>query len=361
MSLQRVTARYKVYTDFPPSYPCRVPGFSSGSDADRHRDTPRVFQNAGRFRILHIPSSITPAESSDIEQAKSTLLKKRRQRIKPGRDDKVLASWNGLMLASMAEAAGVLEHRDYLDAAVANGSFLLNSMVSNGYLRRTYKDGVAKISGYLEDYALVIEGLLSLHQVTFSGNWLKQAIKLAETMVELFWDDDTGTLYDTGDMHENLFVRPRSIHDSPVPSGSSAATSVLLKLAVLADNERFRHIASQSLQSMQDFLERYPLGFANWLCALDFHLSSPKEIVIIGPRNNQATSELLRALYSTWLPDKVVAACDPDDPTALTELKLLEGRQMVNNLPTAYVCENYTCKTPITDPALFTSQLQESQ
>jgi uncharacterized protein len=310
--------------------------------------------------ILHIANGIIPGASSKIEQAKSSLLKKRQQRVKPSRDDKVLASWNGLMLASLAEAASVLERQDYLAAAVANGSFLVNSMISHGYLRRTYKDGVAKISGYLDDYALVIEGLLSLHQATFSGNWLRQAIKLAETMIELFWDDATKTLYYTSDMHENLFVRPRSIYDSPLPSGSSAATSVLLKLATLAGNERFRQIASQSLRSMRDFLEQHPLGFANWLCALDFYLSTPKEIVIIGPRNSPATSQLLRALYSMWLPNKVVAACDPGDPAPLLELKLFEDRRMINNQPTAYVCENYTCKTPANDPALFTNQLQES-
>ena len=310
--------------------------------------------------ILHIANGTIPVAPGEIEPAKSSLLKKREQRIKPGRDDKVLASWNGLMLASLAEAAGVFERQDYLAAAVANGSFLLNSMISDGYLKRTYKDGVAKISGYLEDYALVIEGLLSLHQATFGGNWLRQAIKLAETMIELFWDDAAKTLYDTGDVHENLFVRPRSTYDAPMPSGPSAATSVLLKLAVLTDNEQFRQTASQSLRSMWNFLERYPLGFANWLCTLDFYLSTPKEIVIIGPRNSTATSELLRALYSVWLPDKVVAAYDPDDSTPISELKLFEDRQMINNQPTAYVCENYTCKTPVTDPALLATQLRES-
>jgi uncharacterized protein YyaL (SSP411 family) len=309
--------------------------------------------------ILHIAGDITPGTSHEIEEAKSNLLKQRGQRIRPGRDDKVLASWNGLMLTSLAEAAGVLERQDYLGAAVSNGTFLLNSMITDGSLRRTYKDGMAKISGYLEDYALVIEGLLSLHQATFGGNWLRQAIKLAETMIELFWDDAARTFYDTGYMHENLFVRPRSIYDSPLPSGSSAATSVLLKSAVLAGNERFRQIASQSLRSMHDFLERYPLGFANWLCDLDFYLSTPKEIVIVGPRNNPSTSELLRALYSIWLPNKVFAAYDPDDPAPASELKLFEDRQMINNQPTAYLCENYTCKTPVTDPASFTAQLRE--
>jgi uncharacterized protein YyaL (SSP411 family) len=310
--------------------------------------------------ILHIAGDIMPGASREIEEAKSHLLKQREQRIRPGRDDKVLASWNGLMLASLAEAAGVLERQDYLTTAMTNGAFLLNSMIADGYLRRTYKDGVAKISGYLEDYALVIEGLLSLHQATFGGNWLRQAIKLAEIMIELFWDDAAQTFYDTGHTHENLFLRPRNIYDSPLPCGSSAATSVLLKLATLIGNERFRQIASQSLRSVRDLLERYPLGFANWLCALDFYLSTPKEIVIVGPRNSTATSELLRPLYSIWLPNKVVAAYDPDDPAPILELKLFEDRQMINNRPTAYVCENYTCKTPVTDPTSFTIQLRES-
>ncbi len=310
--------------------------------------------------ILHIAGDIMAETSREIKEARSHLLKRREQRIRPGRDDKVLASWNGLMLASLAEAAVVLEREDYLSAAVGNGTFLLNSMISDGYLRRSYKDGVAKISGYLEDYALVIEGLLSLHQATFGGNWLRQAIRLAETMIELFWDDSARTFYDTGHTHENLFLRPRSIYDSPLPSGSSAATSVLLKLAMLTGNERFRQIASQSLRSMRDVLERNPLGFANWLCSLDFYLSTPKEIVIVGRRNSRATTELLRALYSVWLPNKVVAACDPDDPAPVSELKLFEDRQMINNRPTACVCENYTCKTPVTDPASFTAQLRQS-
>jgi uncharacterized protein YyaL (SSP411 family) len=314
--------------------------------------------NFAGSNILHIRNG-ERQPPDNIDKAKSALLKKREQRAKPGRDDKVLASWNGLMLASLTEAAVVLNRRDYLEAAVKNGSFLLNSMVIDGHLRRSCKDGVAKINGYLEDYAPVIEGFLSLHQATSGGDWLRQAIKLAETMIELFWDQAAKILYDTGDRHENLFMRPRSITDSPLPSGSSAATLVLLKLARLTGNERFQQIASQSLRSVRDYLERYPLGFANWLCALDFYLSTPREIVIVGPGNSPATAELLRAMYSIWLPDKVVAAYDPDDPARLSELKLFEDRQMIDNRPTAYVCENCTCKLPVTDPSLLIDQLRK--
>lgn len=308
--------------------------------------------------ILHIVGNALPELAGEVAEARSRLLKQREQRVRPGRDDKILASWNGLMLSSLAEAAGVFERADYLSAAVGNGTFLLNSMIHDNLLSRSYKDGPAKINGYLEDYSLVIEGLLSLHQATFSGNWLRQAIKLAETMIELFWDDSARTFYDTGHTHERLFLRPRSIYDSPLPSGSSAAVSVLLKLATMTGDERFRQIASQSLRSMRDLLEHYPLGFANWLCALDFYLSTPKEIVIIGPRHSTATLGLLRALYSMWLPNKIVAAFDPEDPTPVSELKLFEDRQMINNQPTAYVCENYACKTPVTDPLSLTAQLQ---
>jgi uncharacterized protein YyaL (SSP411 family) len=307
--------------------------------------------------ILHIANG-KPEASSKIKQAKRALLEEREQRIRPGRDDKVLASWNGLMLSGLAEAAVVLDRKDYLEAAVANGSFLLSSMILDGHLRRSYKDGLAKINGYLEDYALVIEGFLELHQVTPGDDWLRQAIKLAEKMIELFWDEGAKTLYDTGNTHGNLFVRPRSITDTPLPSGSSAATLVFLKLATLTGNERFRQIASQSLRSVRDYMERYPLGFSNWLCALEFYLSSPPQIVIVGPGNNPATFELLRAVYSVWLPDKVLAAYDPDDPARISELKLFEDKQMINNRPTAYVCENYTCKLPVTDPSLLTDQLR---
>jgi len=308
--------------------------------------------------ILHV-SNGEQEPPNKIEQAKSALLKKREKRVKPSRDDKVLASWNGLMLSSLAEAAIVLDRRDYLEAAVANATFLMNSMILDGHLKRAYKDGVAKINGYLEDYAVVIEGFLGLHQATSSGSWLRQAIKLAEKMIEVFWDEGAKTLYDTGATHENLFMRPRNITDSPLPSGSSAATLVLLKLARLTGSERFQQVASQSLRAVRDYLERYPLGFANWLCALDFYLSTPREIVIVGPGNSPATSGLLRAVYSVWLPDKVVAAYDPDDPNRISELKLFEDRQMINNQPTAYVCENYTCKLPITDPSLLTGQLRQ--
>ena len=285
---------------------------------------------------------------------------RREQRVKPGRDEKILASWNGLMLASLAEAACVLDRKDYLAAAAANGSFLLESMTEGGYLKHTYKDGKAKIDGLLQDYALVIEGLLSVHQATFQGEWLRQAIRLSEVMVKEFWDEDKQVLYDTNLRQQDLFVRPRNTFDNALPSGASSATSALLKLAKLTSNEHMETVAAYSLKSVRDSMSRYPLGCGNWLCALDFYLSSPKEIAIIGPRDNQAASNLVHTLYNIWLPNKVVAAFDPNDLNSLPELELLKNRHMINNQPTVYICEHYTCLAPVTEPAALSAQLQGS-
>jgi uncharacterized protein YyaL (SSP411 family) len=310
--------------------------------------------NFDERNILHVTAE--KAEAELIAKSKAALLEKRQQRVRPGRDEKVLASWNGLMLASLAEAACVLNRQDYLAAATANGRFLLDTMISDGRLKHSYMGGEAKIDGYLDDYALVIEGLLSLHLATFGGRWLTQAIKLAEIMVDEFWDKKEETFYDTSRGHEDLFVRPRSTYDGVLPSPGSAAAIALLKLSRLTGNQEWQRLAVQSLRSVRELMQRHPLGFANWLSALDFYLSRPMEIAIIGPRDDPATGELLKIICSTWLPNKVAAARDPNDP-APAELPLFEGRVMVDGKPAAYVCRDYACKAPITDPAKLSVEL----
>ena len=310
--------------------------------------------------ILHVSADLPPEESGIISQAKVALLKEREKRVRPGRDDKILASWNGLMLCSLAEAACVFDRNDYLEAAIANGSFLLNSMTSDGYLRHSRMDGKARIDGYLEDYALVVEGLLNLHQATFGGKWLGEAIRLAGLLADNFWDRSAGTFYDTSRKHQALFIRPRSNHDGASPSGSSAATLALLKISRLTGDERLEQIAVHSLRTMQTTIARYPLGFGNWLCALDLHLSVPKEVVLVGSRHNPATSDLLRVIFDAWLPNKVFAALDHNDPAPMADLALFEGRGMISNKPTVYICERGTCRPPVNEPNLLYDSLHES-
>jgi uncharacterized protein YyaL (SSP411 family) len=308
--------------------------------------------------ILHVVKQPEPEALSAINCAKKSLLKKREQRVKPDRDEKILASWNGLMLSSLAEAACSFGRQDYMAAAVSSGSFLLNSMTVEGYLKHTYKDGKSRIDGYLDDYAMVIDGLMSLHRASLDGQWLWQAIRLADVMLEWFWDEGTGTLYDTSEGQQDLIIRPKSTTDGATPSGASAATMVLLKLSRLTDNAQFEQIALKALQSVRESMPLYPFSFSNWLCALDLYLSAPREIAIVGPSNSPATFELLQALCKMWLPNTVIAACDPTDPAPITELKLLENREMLDNKPTVYVCEHYICQAPVTDPASLRTQLK---
>jgi hypothetical protein len=221
-----------------------------------------------------------------------------------------------------------------------------------------YKDGKARIQGYLDDYALIIEGLVMLHQATFKGDWLRRAIKLANVMVDRFWDNSAGVFYDTEDGHQQLFVRPRHIFDSSAPCGSSAATFVLLKLAALTGEARFQQVAEHSLRSVQELMGRQPFAAGNWLCALDFYLSDTKEIAVIGSRSDSDTRKLLEALYSMWLPNKVVACYEPADSTRMAGLRLLQNREMLNGKPTAYVCQNNACQAPTTTPEALKAQLK---
>jgi len=299
---------------------------------------------------LYIPGNAQTEEPRIVSQAKALLLKEREKRIKPGRDEKILASWNGLMLSSLAQAAFILHRRDYLDAAIANGSFLLGTITANGYLMHTYKDDQAKIDGFLEDYALVIEGLLDLHQATFQGKWLKEAIRLTDIMVNEFWDEPAGMFYDTGKRHQPLFIRPQNTHDGAIPSGPSSATLMLLKVSRLTAGDRLEHMAVKSLQNMGENLSPYSLAFGNWLCALDLQLSNPQEIAIIGARNDAATEELLDVLLSNWNPNRVAAMIDPDDPEPFTGIPLLKNRDMIDNQPTVYLCERHSCQMPVNNP-----------
>jgi len=308
--------------------------------------------------ILHVPGDVWVDKPEAISRADRALLEARQDRISPARDDKVLTSWNALMLASLAEAACVLERDDYLAAAVANGSFILEKMMLDGYLKHTYKDGEAKIEGFLDDYALAIDALLCLHEATFDGRWLSEAIRLADIMVDEFRDGSSGVLYDTSRRHEALLVRPRSTFDGAMPSGPSAAAVSLLKVSRLTGEDRLGDTAVESLKALQGRMSRHPLGFGNWLCALDLHLSPPGEIVIVGSREGAAKAGLLRTLWNTWLPNRVLAARDPADESSVCELELFRDRPMIDNKPTAYVCEGYSCQRPVTEADTLLEQLR---
>ena len=296
-----------------------------------------------------------------INRGSKALLEVREQRIHPMRDDKVLASWNGLMLRSFAEAATALGRPDYLAVAIKNAGFLVGSMKSDGRLLRTYRDGQAKLLGYLEDYSFVIDGLLALYEATFDLRWLEEAVTLADSMIELFWDEGIGGFYDTGSDHETLVIRPRDVFDNAQPCGGSVASDVLLRLAVFTGKSDYSAKAAVPLRSLHQAMSQSPGGTGHWLSALDFYVSPPKEIAVIGPRDDPATQALLDTVFHRFLPNKVVMGVEPPlSPTvgnSGSDIPLLAGRGMVGGLPSAYVCQNYACQLPVTDPAGLAEQL----
>ena len=290
-----------------------------------------------------------------IRRGKTALRLVREQRVPPMLDDKALASWNGLMLRALAEAGTALDRRDYLDAAIKNATFLTTTMQPDGQLVRTYRAGEAKLPGFLEDYSFVADGLLALYESTFDQQWLDAASALADEMIELFWDEPAGAFYDTGRNHEELVVRPRDVFDNAQPCGSSVASDLLLRLAVITGNDDYREKAVPPLRSLSELMSRAPAGTGRWLAALDFHVSTPKEIAIVGPRDDPATVRLLNTVFGSYLANRVVVGASGE--ASGSALPLLEGRGMVDGVPTAYVCENYACRLPVTGPEALAAQL----
>ena len=296
--------------------------------------------------------------NASLSQSKRKLFEVREQRIKPDRDEKVITAWNGLMLASFAEAGVVLDRPDYLDIARKNARFILSKLQRDGFLLRTYKDGVAKFNAYLEDYAFLIEGLTTLFETSGEIEWLNAALSLTERMVEEFWDEDNAGFFFTGTSHEKLIVRSKDYFDNATPSGNSVAASVLLRLGILTDSEHFRNLAVSVFREVADSIRKYPSGFGYALSGLDFLLSTPKEVAIIAAEQSSLNT-FVRAAWDKYLPNKVVASVLSEDSAAIGSVVLLQNRNLVQGKTAAYVCQNYTCKEPVTEIAAFAEQLSE--
>ena len=318
--------------------------------------------------ILHVSEEPAPfaqrtqMSESDLDElldrSRSRLMEVREARIRPERDDKILTSWNGLMLAAYAEAAAVLDRADYAAIAEDNAGFILDHLRADGRLLRTYKDGQSKLNGYLEDYAFIINGLLALHEATFSARWLKEAISLADSAVELFWDETSGQFYDTGRDHEELIVRPRDVSDNAIPSGSSMIADALLRLSVITGDREYERRATAAIRSVRELMVQFPTGAGHWLCALDFYLSEAKEIVIVGDRLESGTQALASEVYRSFLPNRVFIGLHPDDGP-VGDLLLAKDRNKIDGHATAYVCQNYVCQLPVTEPAALARQLAD--
>jgi uncharacterized protein YyaL (SSP411 family) len=395
-------------------------GFYSSQDADSEGEEGRFFvwtpaeleavlgvdaEAVGRYygvtqggnfegaNILNVPKPET--EPPGLDEARAKLYETRERRVHPGRDDKVLTAWNGLMLRAFAEAALALDEPRYRDVAIRNAEFLLDTMrpaaaaggagpdgraadFQSRRLLRTWKSGAAHLLGYLEDYACLADGLLALYEATFEARYLTTAGQLAEEMIDLFWDDEAQGFFDTGRDHEALIIRPRDFWDNATPSGTSVAADVLLHLAVLLDKPDYETRATACLRALAPVVEQAATGFGRLLCALDFHLARDHELAIVWPhpahperrpepvegalegRANvpQAAKPFLDSIRTRYTPNLLLLGGPSGDPSPPTPL--LADKTALNGNATAYLCERHVCKAPTTDASELTRQLHEA-
>lgn len=293
-----------------------------------------------------------------LAAARDTLYQRRSQRIWPGLDDKVLTSWNGLMLAAFAEAGRALGRDDYIRIAVENASFLHETMRrEDGRLFRTWKEGTAaRYNGYLEDYAYLADGLLALYQTTFEPHWFIWAQELADMMLDHFRDKENGGFYDTADDHETLLHRPKELQDNATPSGNAMAATVMLSLALYTGEGRYWDVAHEAVSKLAAMMARYPGGFAQWLTATTLILGQPREVAIAGDPEAADSKALLDTVFAIYRPQVVVAAGMSE--AAIAAVPLLAQRPQIDGQATAYVCRRFVCQQPVTDPEALTRQLE---
>ena len=290
-----------------------------------------------------------------VRRARAALGAARARRTRPARDEKILASWNGLMLRALAEAARVLEHDEARALAMRNGSFLLRELVHDGRAARVWNaaGGAPYAPGFLDDQAAVALAAIAMYELTFDASWVAQARRMADAMLRWFWDEHTGMFYDTAHDHEALITRPRETTDNATPSGTSLAVELLLRLGDLLDVPSWRQHAVDVLASIGNAVERYPLAFGHLLTAADVAVYGPVEVALLGDPSSVGFLALQRAAAQQYVPGLVLAG-----GRANGDIALLRNRKPINDAATAFVCRQYACDAPTTIPETLSAQLE---
>jgi uncharacterized protein YyaL (SSP411 family) len=332
---------------------------------------------AARFKLAPSRGEGIQPEAVPVKLAvcHSKLFSVRSSRIRPGTDDKVLTSWNGLMLATLAEASRVLageatqspngesvsplplaapRNDSYYQMAVRNAEFILSALRPNGKLKHSWRDGKTSGEVFLEDYAALILGLLELYQTDFNNQWFTTARQLADEMIELF-NDPKGGFFDTAKDGESLLLRPKDVQDNATPSGNALACEALLKIAAFTEEGNFRDLAESSLRLVTSMALRYPSAFARWFSAADFALGNVKQVAVVYDANPDNASELVRFIQARYRPNLILAASSHPPSTAAPTL--LKERPLKNGGATVYICEGFVCKNPVSTLAELNESL----
>src|SRR5215207_5477610 len=317
---------------------------------------------AGNFEgrnILHVPLGPRAQQPPELVDARTALYARRDDRARPGLDDKRICSWNALMIAALSDAGAAIGRQDYLDAACACARFVLDSMRDpEGRLLRTWKEGSGRLNAYLEDHAFLVEGLLRLYEATLEVRWFDAARETADAMIERFADRNRGGFFTTSHDHEALIARRKDVGDHPIPSGNSSAAFGLLRLAALTGERSYEEQAVGAMRLFSLAAARHPDAFGHLLQAIDFHLSPVREVALVAPGNGAGASaslaELAGVVRSAHRPHVVLAGGTEgtERPELLRERPAVEGRAA------AYVCENFACKAPVTDPKELEAELR---
>ncbi|MGC8642243.1 MAG: thioredoxin domain-containing protein, partial [Isosphaeraceae bacterium] len=310
--------------------------------------------------ILNLPRPINQAAKllgrdeaelkAELAADRARLLAEREGRVPPGKDEKVLVSWNGLLISALAVAGRALKDRRYLDAAARAAGFILGRMRGDdGRLLHTYKDGQAKLNAYLDDYADLIDGLTRLYEATGEPRWIDSALDLARVMIDEFADPEQEGFFFTGKSHEPLIARTKDLFDNATPSGNGMAATALLRLAALGDRDDLRQAGLGALEAVRGVIENAPSAAGQSLIALDLALSPVQQIVMIGGEDQQELETALETLYSGFfLPHAVIAPATAEQATALAgRMPVVADRPSQDNRTTTYICENFTCQEPV--------------
>lgn len=336
-------------------------GDETGALFCRFYDITETGNFEGGMSIAHIPVPLSDFAQKEnlepeslanrLESARETLFTEREKRIHPLKDDKILTAWNGLMIAAFAKGYQVFGEAAYANAAAGAAAFILKKLKrADGRLLCRYRQGEAAYPAYLDDYAFMVWGLIELYEATFEISWLEEALSLNQDMLDIFWDEEGGGLFFTGKGNEELLMRSKEIYDGATPSGNSVAALNLLRLGRMTGSVELEQRAEKLIQSFSAEIAAYPMGYTQMLHAIDFMIGPTKEIVIAGDPKQETTGEMIRTIQQTYLPNKVmlVHSDGPGKETAQKLASFLKEMKPVDNKPTAYICEQYACQTPIT-------------
>jgi uncharacterized protein YyaL (SSP411 family) len=309
--------------------------------------------------VLWLPSG-EPSDP-DLSDARRALFEAREARVRPGTDDKVLTAWNAMAITAFAEAGRALEEPRFIEAAESCARFLLKNLRrADGRLLRSWREGIPGRAGFCDDHALLASACLTLVSTTGTVRWFREAVGLLDVLVDLFLDEKRGGFFQTGSDDDPLVLRPKELYDNAVPSGNSVAADVLQRVALLSGDPDREKAGVSAIRLVRDAMGRAPTAFGHALCALDLYLGPSREVAIIGDPKDERTRSLVDEVVRVrFLPNAVLAVGDPRDGEASEGVALLRDRLQIDHLPTAYVCQRFSCQLPVTRPEDLAQQLAE--